>query len=64
MKGIIFNIYEQLVTRDRGEDAWDRLLDESGLEGAHTSLGSYPDSDLMKLVEAASKAWDLPADEG
>ena len=63
MKGIIFNVYEQLVTRDRGEDAWDRLLDETGLEGAYTSLGSYPDGDLVKLIEAASKAWDLPADE-
>jgi heme-NO-binding protein len=27
LKGIIFNVFEQLVARDRGEDAWDRLLE-------------------------------------
>ena len=63
MKGIIFNVFEQLVARDRGEEAWDRLLDDSGLEGAHTSLGSYADGDFVKLIQSASAAWDLPADE-
>jgi heme-NO-binding protein len=63
LKGIIFNVFEQLVARDRGEDAWDRLLEDSGLGGAYTSLGSYPDTDLSMLVEAGSAAWDVPADE-
>ena len=43
MKGVVFNLLEQLVARDFGEDTWDALLDASGLEGAYTSLGSYPD---------------------
>jgi heme-NO-binding protein len=63
LKGIIFNVFEQLVVRDRGEDEWDRLLENSGLGGAYTSLGSYPDGDLMKLIQAASAAWNLPTDE-
>jgi hypothetical protein len=63
LKGIIFNVFEQLVARDRGEDAWDRLLEESGLDGAYTSLGSYADTDLSKLIEAGSAAWGVPADE-
>jgi hypothetical protein len=63
LKGIIFNVFEHLVVRDRGEDDWDRLLSDSGLDGAYTSLGSYPDGDLMKLIEAASAAWKVPADE-
>jgi hypothetical protein len=63
LKGIIFNVFEQLVARERGEAAWDLLLEDSGLEGAYTSLGSYPDTDLSQLVEAASAAWDVPADE-
>jgi hypothetical protein len=63
MKGVVFNLLEQLVTRDYGEDTWDALLDESGLDGVYTSLGSYPDEDLLKLVGAAANALDMPADD-
>ena len=56
MKGIVFNLLEELVGRDFGEDAWDDLLDAAGLDGAYTSLGSYPDSELFALVGAASDA--------
>ena len=63
MKGIVFNLLEQLVARDYGEDTWDALLDASGLEGAYTSLGSYPDGDFVKLVSAASDALALPVDD-
>jgi hypothetical protein len=62
VKGVVFNLLEQLVARDFGEDTWDALLDESGLDGVYTSLGSYPDEDLMKLVGAASNVLDMPAD--
>ena len=63
MKGIVFNLLEQLVARDFGEDTWDAMLDASGLDGVYTSLGSYPDDDLTKLVSAASEALSLPANE-
>jgi hypothetical protein len=63
LKGIIFSVFEQVVARDRGEAAWDRLLEDSGLEGAYTSLGSYPGADLSRLVESGSTAWGTPADE-
>ena len=55
MKGIVFNLLEDLVTRAFGDDAWDDLLDEAGLDGAYTSLGSYEDAQLFALVGAASK---------
>jgi hypothetical protein len=61
MKGVIFNLLEQLVARDFGEDTWDALLGASGLDGVYTSLGSYPDEDLVKLVSAASDALAMPA---
>jgi len=54
MKGIIFNLLEDVVRRERGEDAWDVLLEEAGLEGAYTSLGSYPDEQVVQLLAAAS----------
>lgn len=63
MKGVVFNLLEQLVARDYGEDVWDGLLDAGGLDGAYTSLGSYPDEDLGKLVSAAAGALSVPADE-
>ena len=63
MKGIVFNLLEQLVARDFGEDTWDALLDASELDGAYTSLGSYPDEDLAKLVSAASAALAMPVDD-
>lgn len=62
MKGVVFNLLEQLVARDFGEDTWDALLEAGGLDGVYTSLGSYPDEDLGKLVSAASDALAMPAD--
>jgi len=62
MKGIIFNLLEEVVRRDYGEDTWDALLETAQLEGAYTSLGNYPDQDFMKLVAAASSALNVPAD--
>ena len=61
MKGIIFNVVEEVVTDRYGEDTWDSLLDAAELDGSYTSLGSYPDEDLFRLVGAASEALGMPA---
>jgi hypothetical protein len=53
MKGIVFNLLQQVVTDAYGADAWDDLLDRSGSSGIYTSLGSYPDEELESLVETA-----------
>lgn len=63
MKGIIFNLLEEVVTQKFGADTWDRLLEATKLDGSFTSLGSYPDEQLVALVEAASAALKLPADQ-
>jgi hypothetical protein len=62
VKGVIFNLLEELVSRHKGEATWDRLLRTAGVDGAYTSLGSYPDEDLVRLVEAVSAemAWSIP----
>ena len=54
MKGIIFNVTEKAVTELLGEDAWDDLLDDAGLDGDYTALGTYADEDLLALVSAAA----------
>jgi hypothetical protein len=56
LKGIIFNLFEQVITHQHGEDVWDDVLDAAGLEGVYTSLGNYPDDQLIKLVRAAAAA--------
>lgn len=54
MKGIIFNLAEEVVRNAHGEDAWDAVLDGAGLTGAWTVLGDYPDEDLTKVVSSAA----------
>lgn len=63
MKGIVFNLLEQVVTERHGEAAWEALLEETRLSGAYTSLGSYPDDEVFSLVGAASEMLSLPPDE-
>jgi hypothetical protein len=63
MKGVIFNILEEIVTDQFGPDTWDDLLDTAGLAGAYTSLGNYDDAQMSALVAAAGEALDLPADD-
>lgn len=60
MKGVIFNLAEQVVTDAYGADTWDTLLDDTGLDGIFTTLGSYPDDQLVALVGAASARLGVP----
>ena len=63
VKGIVFNLLEQVVTEEHGEDAWDQILDSAGLEGAFTAVGSYPDEQFMALVAAACDRFELEQDD-
>jgi hypothetical protein len=55
MKGIVFNLLQEAVTREHGEDTWDALLDGAGLDGAYTALGTYPDGDVVRLLTVAAE---------
>lgn len=63
MKGVVFNLLEETVTRAFGPDTWDHLVDASGVSGAYTSLGNYPDSEIEALVGAAMGALSLDRDQ-
>lgn len=63
MKGIIFNLLEEIVREEHGEDTWDDLLDAADLDGVYTSLGNYPDEQLGRLVTAAAAALGLSVDD-
>ena len=54
MKGLIFNIVQEVIEDEFGYEAWDEIVRRSGTEGAYTSLGSYPDAELGSLVSAAA----------
>lgn len=55
MKGIIFNLLEDVVSTHLGEDAWDAILESAAVEGAFTSLGNYPDEEFARLIGAVSE---------
>ncbi|MGI4757443.1 MAG: heme NO-binding domain-containing protein [Janthinobacterium lividum] len=59
MKGIIFNLLEEVVSQHHGPDTWDHLLEVTNLSGSYTSLGSYPDENVAALVAAAATALDV-----
>lgn len=61
MKGIVFNVLEEVVVANYGETVWDNLLEAAGSNGVYTSLATYPDDQIMRLVQAASDALGLPA---
>jgi len=63
MKGVVFNLLEAVVRRDYGDDTWEALLEAADADGAYSSLGNYPDEEMMKLVGAASSALKMPADD-
>lgn len=62
MKGVIFNLAEQVVTDTYGADTWDQLLDDAGLDGVFTTLGSYPDAQLTAIVVAAAARLGVKTD--
>jgi Haem-NO-binding len=55
MKGIVFNLLQESVSRQYGDGTWDTLLDAAELEGAYSAIGTYPDEQAFTLVGVASK---------
>ena len=55
MKGVVFNLLEQVVCKEFGESGWRTILQDADVDGAFTSLDTYPDAVLRKLVAAVGK---------
>jgi hypothetical protein len=62
MKGIVFNLLEQVVVDERGAEAWDAVLTAAGVDGVYTAVGSYEDAELGRIVAAASTALETDPD--
>lgn len=54
MKGVVFNLLEEAVTREFGPDTWDDLIDGADASGAYSSLGNYADDEIVQLVATAA----------
>lgn len=63
MKGVIFNVVEEVVTDVYGSDTWDDLLDAAAADGAYTALGNYGDDELIRIAEVAAEATGMSQDE-
>ncbi|MDE2331898.1 MAG: heme NO-binding domain-containing protein [Bradyrhizobium sp.] len=55
MKGIIFNVLEEVVARQFSRDVWEDLIDNAGVDGAYTSLGNYADEEFVSLVTTSAE---------
>jgi predicted hydrocarbon binding protein len=62
MKGVIFNVLEEMVIETVGMASWNAILEASGSDGIYTSGESYSDEELFALVGEICKALDLPAE--
>ncbi|WP_261841203.1 heme NO-binding domain-containing protein [Aliamphritea ceti] len=62
MKGVIFNILEEMVIDKCGMMAWNDILDKLGQDGVYTAGKSYPDDKLFALVGEVSARLELPAE--
>ncbi|MEV6678198.1 response regulator [Streptomyces erythrochromogenes] len=63
MIGIMFNLLEEIVSSDYGQDAWQELLEAAAVKGNFTALGDYPDEALDRLLAAAPTTLHLTQDE-
>jgi len=65
MKGMVFVELLGMAEDALGEEAVDSILDQLDLStgGAYSSVGNYPCSELMRIVEAVSEVSGLPTDK-
>jgi hypothetical protein len=62
MHGLVFAEFEKFVSKSHGPDAWRRVLAHAGTAPQmYVAIGTYPDSELIKLVEAACAVTKKPS---
>lgn len=63
MKGLVFNLLEEVVTDAYGEPVWTQLLRQTGARGPYVGGVDYPDEELTRLVAALAHATGRDIDE-
>lgn len=59
MKGVVFNVVEEVIVDMYDADTWEDILDAVELDGAYASLGSYPDEHMLAIVGEAARMLDV-----
>jgi len=59
VKGLIFNLFEEVLRRQYGDDLWEAVLESASVDGVYSSLGSYADGEFARLISAAASTLDL-----
>ena len=60
MKGVVFNLLEEMVEQNFGIAVWDSLLEATNQDGIYVSTETYPDEMLAALVVAAHEKSGIP----
>ena len=60
---MLFNVAQDVVDETLPEATWDRTLAATGLAGAYTSLGDYPDAELSTIIAELSASTGLSPEE-
>ena len=63
MKGIFFNLAQEVVEDRWGADLWDEVIAVAEVDGVYTWFGTYPDGDLFVLVRAITELTGLTTRE-
>jgi hypothetical protein len=63
VKGVLFNVVEDVVDSTLPADTWDEVLHDADLLGAYTSLGDYDGQEMGDIVAALSRRTGLPPEE-
>ena len=50
MKGVVFNVLEDMVVEQYDMSVWNSILEQQALAGIYTAGASYPDEELFALV--------------
>ncbi len=62
MKGVVFNLFEQFVVDNWGDDVYEAILEETTLVTTEPFVGpgTYPDEDFLALVIKATEKLNVP----
>ena len=63
MKGVVFNLLEDVVSEEAGEAAWERAIAEAEVDGVYTSLGTYSHEELVRLATSLASQLGWSVDE-
>jgi len=63
MKGVIFNLFERVVSDEVGTQVWSQIVDGSGVRSAYDDDGTYSHEELLDLVRETAIALSKTTDE-